>query len=65
MEFKSHEGDHKEKLLKYNKIWKNKVNLIRIKNVSRNRVERLLEVDAYTNPTLVPKGESPLAEKYF
>ena len=24
--------------------------------------QRLLEVDAYMNPTLAPKGESPLAE---
>lgn len=26
---------------------------------------RLLEVDAYTNPTLAPVGESPIAENIF
>ena len=29
---------------------------------SLERWERPLEVDAYTNPTLAPNGESPLAE---
>ena len=27
--------------------------------------KRLLEVEAYTNPTLVPIGESPMAENMF
>ena len=37
----------------------------RLVDVSRQRVIRLLEVDAYTKPILVPIGESPMAEIIF
>lgn len=56
MEFESSEGEQKENLLKVQdmKKWCNRL-------AKCGQQSRPLEVDAYTNPTAIPKGVSPLA----
>ena len=69
MEFESSEDDQKEKLLKVQRIWSNKVNLSAFSEDIKISVIVLEEMDCWKrlqtqNPTPVPNGASPLAEKF-